>query len=279
MRYDLCADISVHQAGDPPKPIDFFRMRDAGAKCVWIRKHIGYYRDVAFELNWEGAGSVPGLERSFYSVPYVGYNFGRQWEALTTRKLVNGSIVPFDPAEADRAAWCDVEYKHPLPLSTAVGLLLQWLNAMVGWGGRPDIYTAKYVWQDYYSKAKGWGEDWALVAANYREGWYGLPVPDLVRRAIDAGDPLTPTGWEYTKQGVLVPVRDRWQGWQFAADRNQLGATFGVRSRDIDLSIQGVEDDPTPGPPTEPPTDITTWLEELRAAHANSGRVIAEFPG
>jgi len=150
-----------------------------------------------------------------------------------------------------------------------------------GWRGalRPDIYTAKYVWQDYYSKAKGWGEDWALVAANYREGWYGLPVPDLVRRAIDAGDPLTPTGWEYTKQGVLVPVRDRWQGWQFAADRNQLGATFGVRSRDIDLSIQGVEDDPTPGPPTEPPTDITTWLEELRAAHANSGRVIAEFPG
>jgi hypothetical protein len=279
MRYELCADISVHQTGDPPKPIDFFKMRDAGAKCVWIRKHSGYYRDIAFELNWEGAGAVPGLERSFYSVPYVGYDFGRQWTALTTRKLADGSIVPFDPIEADRPGWCDVEYRHPLPMGTAVSLLLEWMHAMKEWGGQPDVYTAKYVWQDYYSKAKGWGEDWDLIAANYREGWYGLPVSEMTAKAVAAGDPLTPIGWEYTKQGVLVPVRERWQGWQFAADRNQLGSTFGVLSRDIDLSIQRVEDDPEPEPPAEPPTDISAWLGELRAAHATTGHVIAEFPG
>ena len=96
MRYDLCADISVHQAGDPPKPIDFFRMRDAGAKCVWIRKHIGYYRDVAFELNWEGAGSVPGLERSFYSMPYVGYNFGRQRRVAGNVQIERGTFYDGD---------------------------------------------------------------------------------------------------------------------------------------------------------------------------------------
>lgn len=275
MRYELCTDISVYQNGDPPKPVDFFKMRDAGAKCVWIRKHRGYYRDIAFELNWEGAGQVPGLDRSFYSVPYVGYDFGRQWQALTTLK--DGS--PFDPAGADRPAWCDVEYRHALPAQTAIGLLLGWLEAMVGWGGRPDIYTAKYVWQDYYSKGKGWGEDWGLIAANYREGWYGLPVDELVARATAVGDPLVPIGWEYTKQGVLVPVKERWQGWQFAADRDLLGATFGVHSRDIDLSIQRTEDEPEPPPPEEPPTDVTAWLQELRGAHETVGHVIAEYPG
>ena len=78
MGYELCTDISVYQNGSPPQPIDFFKMRDAGAKCVWIRKQTGFYRDVAFEMNWAGARAA-GLERSFYSVPFVGYDFGRQW--------------------------------------------------------------------------------------------------------------------------------------------------------------------------------------------------------
>ena len=183
--------------------------------------------------------------------------------------------------EADRAPWVDVEYRHPLPMSTAVGLLLEWMHAMKEWGGQPDVYTAKYVWQDYYSKAKGWGGDWGLVAANYREGWYGLPLSDLVQRAIDAGDPLTPIGWEYTKQGVLVPMRERWQGWQFAADRNMLGSTFGVRSRDIDLSIQVVDDalDPDPIDPGPDGGLLAEWFKDLGIVYDDLGSVIAEFPG
>jgi len=277
MNYELWTDISHYQNGAAPGgPIDFARMKQAGAAGVCIRKSSGFYRDTWFERNWEAAGAA-GLKRTFYAVPFVGYDFDRQWAAMTTR--ADGS--PFDPSEVDRAPWCDVEYRHPLAVSTAIGLLLEWMHAMTEWGGKPNIYSAKYVWQDYYSKAKGWGEDWPLVAANYREGWYGLPVTEMIAKAVAAGDPLTPLGWEYTKQGVMVPIRDRWTGWQFAADRNLLGATFGVKSRDIDLSIQRVADEPEPPvPPTpEPPPDIAAWLKELRAAHATVGHVIAEFPG
>lgn len=277
MKYEIWTDISSYQNYAPgsnvgPMPINFDAMRDAGIDGVCIRKQSGYYRDVAFRINWAGALAA-GLKRTFYGVPFVAYPLERQWQSLTTIKLPDGTIIPFDPTEADAPPWDDIEKKHKLNLSLAIERTLAWHYRFVEWcGQKTRFYTAKYVWQDYYSKKPGWVDDWELVVANYLKDLYGRPLEEAIANALTRY-PLCPIGWEKDSNGNAVPDERRWVAWQFSADGNRLGKRLGVHSRDIDISIVRV-----PETPEEPPgDDLAAVFERLANLHQEQGAALQDL--
>jgi len=211
---ELWTDISGYQNLDPPRPIDFVKMKAAGVNGVCIRKSIGYFQDKAFQMNWKGAGDA-GLKRTVYVVPFVGYDDARQLAAM---------ILNLDPTKLDRPAWLDIERAHTKGKQAGANMIIWFLNQLTVWSGvRPDIYTAKYAFETYYSSEPGWIDDTRLVVANY-----------------GAGIPAIPKGWRVTGAGVAVPAMEAWTGWQYSADGNGLGRALGAHTFAIDLSWQKV---------------------------------------
>lgn len=212
LNLELYADISSYQNGGPPRPIEFAKMQDAGIDGVCIRKSIGYYQDTQFVGNWNGAGEA-GLKRTVYFVPFVGFNNDRQLAALTQG---------LDPALLDTPPWVDLERKHFLGLQAGANLAIWMLTKVSQWAHRRAVaYTGKYLWETYYSNKPGWIDDWDIVVANY-----------------GAGIPAMPIGWRFRMDGTPVPAMRAWRGWQYSADGNGLGRTFGCWSSAVDLSWQ-----------------------------------------
>ena len=219
MPFELWCDISINQNGDAinPRPIDFVKMKSAGAVGVCIRKSVGYYRDISFPMNWEGAG-LAGLKRTIYTVPYPQYNFDRQITAMTTWS--DGSLFT---GPLDRPMWLDVERNPYMTKQSAISIILLYLVRLSAhFGSKPDIYTAAWAWEPWYSLAKGWIEDWRLVVAAY------------------GSIPRIPIGWAVTKLGTPIPRHTSYSGWQFSADGNGLGRQFGCHSAAVDLSWQRI---------------------------------------
>ena len=214
MRCEFWTDISLNQNGDPlnPKLVDFMLMKSRGVDGVCVRKSMGYRQDASFIRNWTGARAA-GLKTTAYVVPFVGYDLVKQLDA---------AMLGLNPAELDRPPWVDLERAHNFGLAIGTKLAADFLN---GWaaalGQKPQVYTSKYLWETWYSKARGWGDDWGLVVANY-----GASIPAI------------PAGWRYRKDDTPVPTMLAWQGWQYSADGNGLGAYFGAHSGSIDLSWQ-----------------------------------------
>lgn len=225
-------DISAYQNGNPPQPIDFQKMKDSGAEFVIMRKHLGYYQDLQFEQNAEGADKA-GLAVGAYGVLYPGYDTERQIEAFC--QGISPSDLVFPP-------YGDIERRHSLSKSRAISDVLAYMYGLKNWWGDADFYTAKYVWQDYYSSKAGWIDDWGpLWVAHYN----GQVQPEYI-----------PIGWEQRKDGTLVPVDESWAIHQYSADGNGKGHLYGVSSRDVDLNW--MQDwywslFINPGPPVEPP--------------------------
>ena len=224
MDLELWADICYYQNGGDAanlRPVDFKKMRAAGVAGVCIRKSVGYYRDVAFDMNWDGAGFA-GLKRTLYTVPYVGYDTQRQLTAMTT-VVRNGIVTPFVP-RLDRPMWLDCERTHAKGRQQATNEVMWYLVKLAEWyGENPDIYTARYVWERYFSDKPGWVDGWRIVVANY-----------------GAGIPTLPKGWRSRIDGTAVPAMQAWTGWQYSADGNGLGKALGCWSAAVDLSWQKV---------------------------------------
>jgi GH25 family lysozyme M1 (1,4-beta-N-acetylmuramidase) len=202
----LGCDISEYQGN-----VDFQRMKDAGAQFVVARKQKGYYGDCRFFEYMDGAKKA-GLPFGAYGVPFPGYDITRQYA-----KFFEG----ISPATLDFPPFIDVERKHTLTKSQAIADVLAYTYALEIWWGEAVFYTAKYVWQDFYSSKKGWINDWDLWVANYTTA----PEPRYI-----------PIGWEYWLDGSKVePKSASYVMWQFSADGNCRGAEFGASSRDIDL--------------------------------------------
>ena len=213
MNCEWWADISAFQNGLPIKPIDFAKMRVAGIDGVCIRKSLGTLQDVAFKMNWDGAGAA-GLKRTVYVVPYVQFSKERQLEAM---------IKDFDPAELDRPMWLDVERTHKLTLQQATAVILWFLYELENWGSKPDIYTNRYFFEGWYSKRGGWIDEHRLVVANY-----GAVIPAI------------PAGWRTRMNGSVVEPMNAWSGFQYSADGNGLGKYLGCHSAAVDLSWEKV---------------------------------------
>jgi hypothetical protein len=266
---DISRFNNSYPADDTIRPIDFVKMQDQGVEGVCIRKSIGRVHDPAFEQNWQRAGDV-GLKRTVYCVPYVAYDMGRQQEAMST--WPGGGI--FD-GKCDIPAWDDVERKHKLTLSQAITKLMPYHYAMVDTFGAAEFYTARYVWQDFYSKKQGWQKDWGLVVANYRKDLYHLgvyKVKDMVaKRKIY---PAVPLGWLYHKDGNVIASHLRWEQWQIFADWDKLGPQYGCPSRDIDISFRQGR---LPPVVDDPDSTLQDLVLKLREAWGVAGDVLTEI--
>ena len=256
---------------DTIRPIDFNKMQDAGLGVdgVCIRKSIGRFHDPAFEMNWQGAGDA-GLKRTVYCVPYVSYGMDRQQEVMST--WPSGGL--FD-GKCDIPAWDDVERKHKLTLREAISRLLPYHYAMQDTFGAVEFYTAKYVWQDFYSIEPGWQKDWGLVVANYRKDLYHLNIAHLKAMVAEQKiHPLVPMGWLKDSDGNTLPSELRWEQWQISADWNGLGSAYGTHRRDIDISFRQGRLPPVPPPPSSGLTDLVV---RLREAWGVAGDVLTEI--
>lgn len=272
---DTWTDISSHQNAYQPhigmmgKPIEFNKMVDQEVVGVCIRKSLGKSHDAWFERNWQGAGAA-GLKRTVYCVPFVAYAMERQHMAMM--EWPSGGA--FD-GQCDIPAWDDVERKHKLTRQQAISRLIPYHYAMRDTFGEVEIYTAKYVWQDYYSLKYGWQDDWGLVAASYRPDLYHLPVDELkgmvARQEIH---PAVPLGWLYDKSGHQLPSDLRWEQWQISADQNNLGPAYGVHSDSIDISFRQGKLPPAP-PPDD--SELTDLVIELRDKWGEIGDVLTEL--
>lgn len=232
MTWENGNDISANQ-GDA----DFEIMKVAGSKYVILRKSIGYYSDLRFWEYFDGVKQA-GLPIGAYHFFYPGYSVERQFAKFT--EGINPSDLTFPPV-------LDVERRHTLSKTQAISDVLKMLYMLKSWwtGPRmPLIYTAKFVWQDFYSSKYGWIHDWDLLVANYSNA--DMP-------------PYVPNGWTHTIGGLEVPPEEQFVAWQWEADGNNKGAQYGVSSDDIDMERMHkwyfdtfVSDT---APPTKPPTD------------------------
>ena len=253
----------------PGKPINFAQMRDKGVVGVCIRKTLGKTHDKWFERNWQGAGDA-GLKRSVYCVPYVSFDMGPQQVAMTM--WPSGGL--FDDV-CDFPAWDDVERKHQLPLSTAISRLLPYHYAMADTFGAAEFYTAKYIWQDFYSKAKGWQKDWGLVVANYLPGLYHLPISTVEAMVANQEiHPDVPLGWLYDSSGNMIPSHLQWEQWQISADGNGQGPDYGVHSSAIDISFRQGK---IPGEGGDPMGQLKLAFGHLVLAHNQETEMIEAF--
>jgi GH25 family lysozyme M1 (1,4-beta-N-acetylmuramidase) len=208
-KIDGC-DISAYQG-----VVNFQKMEDAGSKFVILRKQVGYYGDVNFWTYFENAKRT-SLKVGAYGALVPGYDRVRQFA-----KFVEG----ISPSDLDFPPFADIEKKTGLAAtqgkSKNIADVLDYLFRLKAWWGDAVIYTAKYVWEEFYSSKAGWIDDWDLWVANYRVG---------------ANEPYyVPNGWMKRANGEDVTVEDSYMIWQHSADGNGLGAQYGVSSDDIDL--------------------------------------------
>lgn len=239
--YIIGTDISYYQG-----IVNFQKMEDAGAKYVIIRKQIGYNTDSRFWANFEAAKKT-NLKVTIYGVPFIGWDIDRQLDTF---------LEGLDPSDLDFPPEGDIERRHTYPKQYAINEVLEYMQGVQDWWGAASFYTAKFVWEEKYSSKPGWVEDWDLHVANYTTAVYPYYIP---------------VGWTHTKDGVLVPQDDRFGIWQYSADKNGLGPTYGCQSRDVDLNkmtqwywdkyIDPVE----PVEPGDLPTDALDqlWAEGL----------------
>jgi lysozyme len=102
----------------------------------------------------------------------------------------------------------DVERPHGWGCNSprVLNALTYILHSIAGWHGRrPFIYTARGVWNHYYSTGGEFAE-FPLWVANYQRA-----------------NPVLPAGWS------------DYAIWQYSADGNKLGPYYGLKSMSVDL--------------------------------------------
>jgi GH25 family lysozyme M1 (1,4-beta-N-acetylmuramidase) len=201
MKYHYANDISKWQIIPPyTKPPNIALAEERGIDLICAKKSQGFAQDPAFGLIWKALKQRPKVKRTVYHYFEPAMDANRQLDALLAGLTKEDITAPM---------WLDVEKGHSLNKNIVIKRMLDMLYGMKAWSERPvAIYTSKAKFDYYYSRAKGWGDDWLLVVANYGPAY-----------------PLLPTGW------------DDWDGFQFSADGNGLGRFFGYQSASVDMDL------------------------------------------
>lgn len=238
----ILTDISEYQGA-----VNFVKMEDAGAQGVIIRKQVGYKTDRRFWENFEAA-KLTNLKVTIYGVPFLAWDIDRQIDTLIEGLAV--SDLDFPPEG-------DIERRHIYGRAYAIGEVLQYMHGVEAWWGAATFYTAKFVWEEMYSNKEGWIDDWDLHVANYTRADYPHYIPK---------------GWLFYQNGAIVAKDKRFGIWQYSADGNYMGNTYGCESRDVDLNKvsqwywdEWIDENITPIP--ELPADALTQLWVQGLAH------------
>lgn len=215
------------------------KAKAAGAVGVIIRATSGdYYIDQRFAANYDAAVDAGLLVGAYHVFVPTCSAAGQSGLFL---KTVGDRLLHF-PYVMD----CELSNnQNPYTVTTNLKATLAYIPKVNN--RLPMIYTRKYWW-DYNILAS---PDWASY-------------PLWVAHYTTAPDPLLPRDWA------------TWTLWQFSADGNGLGSTYGVQSDSVDINrFNGTMEELAqfccvgtfPPPPTEPEkVTVTASALNIRAA-------------
>ena len=179
--------------------VDFQKMKSAGAQYVYMRGTLGFTKDKRLDANRAGAQAA-GLPWGIYHCLV---------KSRYTAKQIQAFINSVDGNWGDLPPVVDVEVD-----GVGLGLVKEWIIAVEKASGKkPIIYTRAGFWDPLIDTKgiKKWCGQYDLWVANYKATSPRLPMP-----------------WKNLDK--------RWLLWQYSADENKLGTTYGVQSIPIDLN-------------------------------------------
>jgi len=177
--------------------VDWTLAAQRGVQFAFYRKNLCLVQDRLFKENSWGLRNS-SIKPCLYTVWDPTYPMEAQVQAFLK------GLVPSD--------WhliaVDVERRHGWGVNSprVLNALTYVLHSIANWHGkRPFIYTARSVWNRYYSTGNQFAE-FPLWVANYQRA-----------------NPVLPASWS------------DYAIWQYIADGNKLGPYYGVKSMSIDL--------------------------------------------
>ncbi len=229
MTYKTFIDVSKWQG-----TINWSTMKNSGVDAVYMRAYQGLTKDVRLDEYSSGAKSVE-LPFGLYIYWRPGHDFNQQiTQFIDTHRDLGASLIPM----------LDIEHqddKSPEEIGRQVNTAVVKIEELLG--VTPVIYTAAWFWNPKVSEANvGRCPLWLAR--------YSTPNPppffpaDWGNYAIRYKQPQIPKGWS------------TWDAWQFSADGNHAGKTYGASSSHLDLNIMREEswikflvNKPMPEPP------------------------------
>lgn len=215
-RWKTFIDISKWQGA-----VNFGVLKASGVDALYMRAYQGMTRDERVDEYAAGA-KAHGIPFGLYTYWRPKYSVDEQLDVLcAAHNNLGASLVPM----------LDIEHgdeKDPSFIGQQVNEAVAGIERRLG--VTPTIYTASWFWNPAVH-----GADVArcpLWLARYSAS---NPVPenpaDWAAHALQFAEPAIPDGgWT------------RWSAWQFSADGNHMGHTYGASSSHLDLNILREED-------------------------------------
>jgi len=195
--------------------VNFATMRNSGVDALYIRAFQGVNRDSRVDEYAAGANSH-GIPFGIYIYWRPGHPYDRQIsQFVDTHRDLGASLIPMLDIEHDDGQPSDEIGRQ---VTRAVADIERLLNVT------PVIYTAAWFWNPRVT-----GTDVSrcpLWLARYTRDKPPVDPADWPTFATARPEPAIPSGgWS------------SWDAWQFSADGNHAGPTYGASSSHLDLNI------------------------------------------
>ena len=222
----LGSDISVwDDDGSTPQHVDFVKMKNKGAKFVYIKSSQANWADRDIFINWQNAKNA-GIDRGAYH--FMTWDIKPEEQAKFFVGLLKNDL-------GELPLCCDFEWWKTTP-SNAKEILWAFMVQLEKETGRKEmIYTASSYWKQYGSTAKEWGQYKLWLA------WY------------NASEPICPAPWT---RWTLWQYTDRGPGLDYGVeakdlDMNWYNGTLYDYNKEFDLD-SSVTTPVVTTPPTTP---------------------------
>lgn len=200
-------DISSYQG----EPIDFHKMKAAGCQFLYIRVGLGWNKDTRFEQNRAGAKAA-GIPWGCYWLP---------WPTSTTNALLQNYAAMVGDDWGDLPPALDVETS-----GLGLALFINWLN-----------FTER-LWLNHISPTAPEIRK-KLVLYTRASHFDQYSNVNLYKQELGRRTSLWVAHYTYSPDKKPLLPRDSWSDYlihQYSADENSLGATYGVKSKAIDIN-------------------------------------------
>lgn len=194
--------------------INWNTMKNSGVDAVYMRAYQGLTRDIRLDEYATGAKSV--------GLPFGLYIYWRPGQ--TVESQINNIIKEYEKFQPSLIPMLDIEHqddKSPdfigSQVTEAVKQIEQKLDVT------PVIYTAAWFWNPKVKNAQV--SHCPVWLARYSTPQPPLDPSEWADFALQYAQPAVPSGWS------------TWDAWQFSADGNHRGKTYGASSSHLDLNI------------------------------------------